>query len=59
MIPTLILKQIPASKVRQLAKRLESSESTARHIKKMSNEPQATQEHLLGHQRTELPTNKA
>ena len=38
-----------------MAKKLESSQSTARHIKKMSSEPQATQIHLLRHQRTELP----
>ena len=53
------LENISASKVRQLAKRLESSKSTARHIKKMSSEPQATQVNLLRHQRTELPPNKA
>ena len=35
LIPTLILKMFPANKVRQLTKRLESSKSTARHIKKM------------------------
>ena len=44
--------------MRQLAKRLESSKSTAGHIK-MSSELQATQIHLLRHQRTELPPNKA
>ena len=55
------LEKIPASKVRQFAKRLESSKckSTARHIKKMPSEPQATQVNLLRHQRTEIPTNKA
>ena len=36
------LEKFPASKVRQLAKRLESSESTVRHIKKMSGDPPAT-----------------
>ena len=41
-----------------MAKKLESSQSTARHIKKMSSEPQATQIHLLRHQRTELPPTK-
>ena len=35
------LEKFPASKVRQLAKRLESSKSIARHIKKMSSDPQA------------------
>ena len=53
------LEKIPASKVRQLAKRLESSKSTVRHIKKMSSDPQSTQVNLLRHQRTEIPPNKA
>ena len=38
-----------------MAKKLESSQSPARHIKQISSEPQATQIHLLRHQRTELP----
>ena len=41
------LDKFPASKVRQLAKKLESSKSTAKYIKQASNEPQATQVHLL------------
>ena len=53
------LEKFPASKVRQLVKRSESSKSTARHIKKMFSELQATQVNLLRHQRTELPPNKA
>ena len=48
-----------ASKVRQLAKRLESSKFTARHTKKMSSEPETTQVNLLRHQRIEKPPNKA
>ena len=52
------LEKFPASKVRQLVKKLESSKSTARHIKKMSSDPPATQVNLLRHQRTELPPNK-
>ena len=52
------LDQFPASKVRQLAKKLESSRSTAKHIKQVSNEPQATQVNLLRHQHTELPPTK-
>ena len=52
------LEKITASKVRQLSKRVESSKSTARHIKKMSSDPQATQVNLLRHQRTELTPNK-
>ena len=53
------LEKFPASKVRQLAKRLESSKSTARHINKMSSELHITQVNLLRHQGTELPPNKA
>ena len=33
--------------MRQLAKKLESYKSTAKYIKQASNEPQATQVHLL------------
>ena len=53
------LEKFPASKVRQLTKKLESSKSTTRHIKKMSSDPQASQVNLLRHQRTEIPLNKA
>ena len=53
------LEKFPASKVRQLAKKLESSRSTARRIKKMSNDPQAAKKHLLRHQRTKIPPKKA
>ena len=35
------LEQYPASKVRQLAKKLESSKATARHIKQATSHPQA------------------
>ena len=59
MIPTLIWEKFPASKVRQLAKKLESSKSTTRHIKKISSDPQAAQINLLRHQRTGIPPNKA
>ena len=52
------LDKFPASKVRQLAKKLESSKSTAKHIKQLSNEQQATQVNLLRHQCTELPPTK-
>ena len=52
------LGKFPASKVKQMAKKLESSQSTARHIKKMSSELQANQIHLLRHQRTDLPLSK-
>ena len=41
-----------------MAKKLESSKSTAKHIKHVSSETQATQVNLLRHQRTELPPSK-
>ena len=52
------LQQYPASKVRQLAKKLESSKATARHIKQATSNAQAAQINLLRHQRTELTHNK-
>ena len=58
MIPTLILKNFQPVKLGSLP-RVESSKSTARHIKKMSSEPQASQVNLLRHQITEIPPNKA
>ena len=42
----------------QLAKKLESSKATVRHIKQVCGEPQATQINLLHHQRTELPQHR-
>ena len=41
------LNKYPASKVRQLAKQMESSKATAKHIKEVSHDPQATQIHLI------------
>ena len=52
------LEKFPASKVRQLAKKLESSKATACHIKQVAGDPQAAQINLLRHQRTELPAGK-
>ena len=49
------LEKFPASRVRQLAKNLESSKAMAWHIKQVSGEPHAAQINLLHHQRTELP----
>ena len=40
------LDKFPASKVRQLAMKLESSKSTAKHIKQVSHELQATKSQL-------------
>ena len=52
------LNTLPASKARQLAKKMESSKSTAKHIKQVTNELHATQVHLKRCQHTELPPNK-
>ena len=48
------LDKIPVGRVCQLAKKLESSKATVRHIKQVSGEPQVAQINLLHHQRTEL-----
>ena len=52
------LEQYPASKVCQLAKKLESSKATTRHIKQTMSYPQAAQINLLRHQWTELAHKK-
>ena len=52
------LEKFPASKVRQLAKKLESSKATACHIKQVAGDPQAAQINLIRHQCTELPAGK-
>ena len=52
------LNKFPPSKVRQLAKKMESSKATAKYIKQVASEPQATQVHLMQHQCTELPPSK-
>ena len=52
------LDKFPVSRVWQLAKKLESSKATMRHIKQVSGESQATQINLLRHQRTELPQHR-
>ena len=53
------LDKFPASKVRQLAKKMESSKSTAKHIKAVGSEPQVAQVNLMRHQRTDLEPSKA
>ena len=45
--------------MRQLAKKMESSKSTARHIKSVASDLQAAQVNLLRHQRTDLPPSKS
>ena len=52
------LDKFPTSRVRQLAKKLESSKATAHHIKQVANDPQVTQINLLWHQRMELQTTR-
>ena len=52
------LDKFPASKVCQLAKKYKSSKATARHIKQVAGETQATQIHLIRHQYTELSNGK-
>ena len=52
------LDKFPASRVHQLAKKYESSKATVRHLKQVSEEPQATQINLLHHQRTKLPQHR-
>ena len=52
------LQQYPASKVCQLAKKLESSKATARHIRQATSNAQAAQINLLRNQRTELSQKK-
>ena len=48
------LDKFPASKVHQLATKYESSKATARHIKQVAGEMQATQIYLMRHLHTEL-----
>ena len=52
------LDKFPNSRMRQLAKKLESSKATMHQIKQVSGDPQATQINLLWHQRMELQTTR-
>ena len=52
------LNKFPASKVRQLAKKMESSKVAAKYIMQVASESWATQVHLMRHQCTQLPLNK-
>ena len=52
------LQQYPASKVHQLAKKLESSKATAHHIQQATSNAQVAQINLLRHQRTGLSQKK-
>ena len=55
---TVDLEQFPASRVHQLANKIESLKSTARHIRQVAGDPKAPQINLLQHQHTELPPGK-
>ena len=52
------LNKFPASKVRQLANKMESSKATAKHIKQVTSDTQAAQINLMHHQCTGLPPSK-
>ena len=47
------LDKFPASKVRQVARKMDSSKVTTRHIKQMASDPQAAQINLMRHQHTD------
>ena len=49
------IQNFPASKVRQLAKKMESSKATAKHIWQVAGDLPAAQIQLMQHQCTELP----
>ena len=52
------LEKFPASKVRQLAKKMESSKATAHYIRQVAGDLQAVQIKLMRHQHTEIPPGK-
>ena len=52
------LDKFPASKVRQLAEKIGASIVTARHIKQVASDPQASQINLMRLQQTDLPLGK-
>ena len=49
------IQKFPASKVCQLAKKMESSKATAKHIWQVAGDIPAAQVQLMHHQRTQLP----
>ena len=49
------IRKFPASKVQQLAKKMESSKATAKDIRQVAGDLPAAQIHLMHHQCTELP----
>ena len=50
------IQKFPASKVCQLAKKMESSKATAKHIQQVAGDIPAAQVQLMHHQCTQLPT---
>ena len=52
------LERFPASKVRQLSKKMEASKAKAHHIKQVASDPQVAQINLIRHWHTDLPPNK-
>ena len=50
------IQKFPASKVHQLAKKMESSKAMAKHIRQVAGDMPAAQVQLLSHQHTQLPT---
>ena len=52
------LDKFPASKIRQVAKKMEASKATAWHIKQVASDPQAAKINLMRHQWTDLPQSK-
>ena len=49
------IQKFPASKVCQLAKKMESSKATAKHITQVAGDIPAAQVQLMHHQHTQLP----
>ena len=49
------IQKFPASKVCQLAKKMESSKATAKHIQQVAGDIPAAQLQLMHHQCTQLP----
>ena len=52
------LDKFPASKVRQLAKKMEASKAMVCHIKQVASDPQEAEINLMRHQWTDLPPSK-
>ena len=52
------LDKFPASRVHQLAKKMEIFKATSRHIKQVAGDLQVAQINLMHHQHTELPNGR-